>query len=130
MAFQNPDGSRYPQRKREHFKFLGSDATEQIRNEVYAFLQGAVYCWCNVKKGDEFAFRKLFGDENANWNGTPLQKIYDHFNDGSVPEKQAYDSARQVAGKMLREVLDGDRRNFTEEHHSLTQNYTWQKENS
>ena len=136
------NGTRLTECQHQNFKFLSHPDSsgktcppEQVRKKIHIFMQGAVYCWCNVKKGDEFAFRDLFGDDNADWNGTPLQRIYNYYLDKYTkenrdsPEGTASKQAAADAGKMLSEVLIDDKRDFaeSENYHDQTQHYTWQK---
>ena len=39
---------------------------------ICAFLQGAVYAWCEQHGTDAFAARDFVGDKNYYWQGTPL----------------------------------------------------------
>ena len=42
-----------------------------------AYLQGAVYCWCNsAQKYDVFYARDFLGGENFFWEDTPAEALY------------------------------------------------------
>ena len=74
-----------------------------------AYIHGGVDCFCNNNPLGVFSVQILFGGDNKNWNGTPLQCLYDnHFyiRKSSEPKKQA---ASDV-GILLREVLSSDKR--------------------
>ena len=44
--------------------------------KIKAFLQGAVYCWCAIRKSDWFCARDLLGGVNQDWKGYPLKVLY------------------------------------------------------
>lgn len=44
-------------------------------NEIKLYIKGAVDGFCNINNGETFSVRRLFGGDNGNWNGTPLQAI-------------------------------------------------------
>ena len=83
-----------------------SDAEQKLAK---AYIQGAVHAVCNGSNV-EFSVRSLFGGENRNWGGTPLQCIYeDHVKTGS--DNPAGMAAKDV-GHLLRSVLENDKRIF------------------
>ncbi len=84
---------------------------------ILDFMQGAVYCWCVARKDDEFAGRDLFGGENRDWQNTPLQRIYDAYQDTDV--------AGNASGHMLRLCLMNDSRNFEMSEHYRAKHYKW-----
>jgi len=103
--------------------------------EARAFIQGAVYCWCKNKPGDVFAVRNLFGGDNTDWGGTPLQAIYDHWHstyreqnpelsDDELHEKAADQAAIDV-GLLAKSVLQDDRREFKSTDAFKTKEYRW-----
>lgn len=50
--------------------------TDQQRDRIKAFLQGAVYCLCNSShKHDWFSVRDFLGGENYYWQDTPLSAL-------------------------------------------------------
>ena len=54
--------------------------TDQQRDRIKAFLQGAVYCLCNSShKHDWFSVRDFLGGENYYWQDTPLSALYEYY---------------------------------------------------
>ena len=46
---------------------------ESRMDQIKAFVQGAVYCYCNIaKQGSKFSARDLFGAYVSLWSATPL----------------------------------------------------------
>ena len=103
--------------------------------EARAFIQGAVYCWCKNKPGEVFAVRDLFGRENTDWGGTPLQEIYGHWSSlyrGQHPElsddelhEKAADQAAIDVGWLMKSVLQNDRREFESSDVGKAKGYKW-----
>lgn len=103
--------------------------------EARAFIQGAVYCWCKNKPDDVFAVRDLFGGENTDWGGTPLQEIYGHWSSlyrGQHPElsddelhEKAADQAAIDVGWLMKSVLQNDRREFESSDVGKAKGYKW-----
>ena len=77
-----------------------------------AYIQGAVHSFCKNCPDQEFSGRILFGGENGDWHGTPLQRIYEWHCEASTsdPKKQA---AVDV-GWLLKAVLNEDVRTFVQ----------------
>ncbi|MCH5316749.1 MAG: hypothetical protein J1E05_02115 [Eubacterium sp.] len=75
---------------------------------IKVYMQGAVYAFCNIKKDEPFSARILFGGDNGNWNGTPMQKLYDYYIKEGKSKEEAYKSAAIDAGRLLKSLLDGD----------------------
>ena len=86
-----------------------------------AYIQGAVHGFCKNNPNQEFSARILFGGENGDWRGTPLQEIYEwHCKAGtSDPKKQA---AVDV-GWLLKAVLHEDVRTFVQTEKDTGQRY-------
>jgi len=94
-----------------------------------------VYCWCKNKPDESFAIRDFFGDVNADWGGTPLQAVYNHWR--SVykkrhpelnPDKLHQKAARQAAidvGWLAKFVLQNDRREFESFDDGRARGYKW-----
>lgn len=75
------------------------------------YIQGAVHSHCNNCPDKELSVRILFGGDNRNWAGTPLQRIYEYYN-GNGSENPYKDAARDV-GWLLKSVLvEDEARNF------------------
>jgi len=82
-----------------------------------------------------FAVRDLFGDENADWGGTPLQAIYDYWrssyreqhpelSDDALHKKAAEQAAKDV-GWLVKSVLQNDRREFESCDAGKAKGYKW-----
>ena len=87
-----------------------------------SYIQGAVHGFCNNCEG-AFSVRKLFGGDNGNWNGTPLQEIYEwHFSKlGDHPvasEKAAID-----VGRLLKTILNEDKQRTFKSRRGFTNEY-------
>ncbi len=91
---------------------------------IKAFLQGAVYVWCQTKGTDQFAANDLVGGCNRNWEGTPLQPLYDKHRKAGKDEGDAYDQAGKDLGWILLEVLHEDKRTFTQINNHVN-HYEW-----
>jgi hypothetical protein len=89
------------------------DITQQQEKLIKAFLQGAVYAWCNIKKTKPFFFRDLMGGDNFYWENTPLQVLYNkHINNGKSSKKAVLEAGKN-AGMLLKMVLIKDKnKNF------------------
>jgi len=92
---------------------------------IKSFLQGAVYCWIKNRKNEKFAARDLVGGENSNWEGTPLQKLYDKHISAGKDESSAIENAAKDLGWILKAVINTDRRTFKNTHEELVNKYIW-----
>lgn len=79
---------------------------------IKVYMLGAVNAFCNVKPDEAFSARILFGGNNKNWNGTPMQKLYDYYIKEGKSEEDAHQSAAIDAGRLLKALLEKDSRNF------------------
>lgn len=75
-------------------------------NEIKLYIKGAVDGFCNINNGETFSVRRLFGGDNGNWNGTPLQAIYNYY--VSVGEDNAKEKSAIDVGVLLKQVLSDD----------------------
>jgi hypothetical protein len=99
--------------------------SEQEKQKIIDFLQGAVYCWCNNKKDDWFSARDFLGGENYYWQGTPLITLYEkHQKKGKDWETSAKDAGKD-AGWLLKRVIDRDKRSFETKEEDLIRKYRW-----
>jgi hypothetical protein len=92
-----------------------------IRN----FMQGAVYCWIKNRKNEWFAVRDLMGGENFDWNGTPLQVLYEKHIDSGKDEAAAIESAAKDLGWLVKTMLAEDKRTFEADKGGLVSVYRW-----
>lgn len=84
---------------------------------ILDYLQGAVYCWCVARLDEEFAARNLVGGKNKDWQNTPLQRIYDAYQDTEV--------SKRALGHILKLCLMIDNRNFEMSEHDQAKHYKW-----
>lgn len=109
--------------------------SESEKIEARAYIQGAVYCWCKNKPDEAFAVRDLFGGDNTDWEGTPLQAIYCYrrlsykerypkLNSDELHKKAAGQAARDV-GWLAKSVLQNDRREFESFDAGRAKGYKW-----
>lgn len=89
------------------FRVHGVDRAHQ--DEIRAYLNAKLETWCTShKRDDDFAAREWLGGPNRNWQGTPMQELYDYYlrrNHGGV---YAYREAGKAAGRILKGVIDSN----------------------
>lgn len=90
---------------------------------IAAYLQGAVYSWVKSRPHEEFAARDLVGGINADWNGTPLQALYDFHAAKVASSTVAEEAAAKDLGWLLKDVLDRDARMFESRHDGWVNHY-------
>jgi len=89
------------------------------------FLQGSVRTWCRDRKNQSFRASDLLGGANVNWQGTPLQPLFDHyFERGHGDETYAIRQAGIAAGYLLKQVLARSNRRYRTEK-GYTRMYRW-----
>ena len=99
--------------------------TNEQREKIKSFLQGAVYCWCKYHKDEWFAVRDFLGGDNGYWEGTPLMDLYLYYLDGREDNQEyAFIEAGKAAGRLLKEVLCKDKRVFETQKY-FTRVYRW-----
>ena len=84
--------------------------SDEEQNLIRAYLQGAIYAWCNCKKQEEFQFATFSGGDNYYWEGTPLYPLYE--NQPTNDENKALADAAKYGGVLLKQVLINDKRLF------------------
>lgn len=85
--------------------------SEEEQSLIRAYLQGAVYAWCNCKKQEEFRFATFSGGDNYYWEGTYLYPLYE--NQSTSDNDKAIVEAAKYGGILLKQVLENDKRVFT-----------------
>lgn len=93
--------------------------------KIKAFLQGAVYCWCAIRKSDRFCARDLIGGVNQDWKGYPLEVLYHRYINAGRDHDYAFDQAVKDAGQILKRVLSEDNRTFETMKMGRTRSYRW-----
>lgn len=78
------------------------------------YILGAVHGFTAAADSKSFKVRDLFGFDNRDWNGTPIQEIYEFYLK-SLPHEDAADKAGKDVGKLLRKVLAEDKYEYKEE---------------
>ena len=124
-------------------KSSSNNPDKLIKNDIDIrnFLQGAVYCWSkNIEK--RFAFRDLMGGVNTIWESTPLQSLHDYYfelnkeqlgkneltdDELSKAKEKAYAEAAKYAGKLLKQVIRADKRNYIESVDDGRAHYEWDR---
>jgi hypothetical protein len=91
--------------------------TDEQRQRIMDFLQGAVYSWCKNRKDEWFAARDLLGGDNFYWEYTPMYALYEKSGD--------VEQAGKDAGWLLKKVLDIDKRSFENKKEGLVRKYRW-----
>ncbi len=107
------------------FKVNGLSPLE--RDLIYAYLQGAVYRRCNQEPNDWFAAKHLVGEQNHQWEGTPLIVVYEHYR-ATNPNKSKRYAEKQAAkaiGHMLKRVIVDDKRTFDTSIRARVRHYKW-----
>lgn len=95
------------------------------KEKIIAFLQGAVYCWCNNMKDEWFSARDFLGGDNYYWEGTPLFVLYEkHISLGKDIDSSTKDAGKD-AGWLLKKVIDDDKRTFETKKEDLIRKYRW-----
>ena len=92
---------------------------------IKAFMQGAVYSWIKNRKDEPFAVRDLVGGENLDWNGTPLQVLYDKHVSSGKDNDAAFEAAAKDLGWLVKALLDDDKRTFLIDKEGLVNSYRW-----
>lgn len=98
--------------------------SEKERNEIKTYLQGQVYSFCKQKKNSRFFLRDLLGGENYFWQKTPVFCLYQRQLDAGKDHRRAFNQAAKDAGKLLKWVLDIDKREFIV-HRGWRLSYEW-----
>ena len=102
-----------------------SGIEDSDRNLIRAFMQGAVYSWVKNCPGEPFAVRDLVGGPNSDWNGTPLQVLYDRHIDSRKTEDEAFEAAAKDLGWIVKSLLSDDHRTFEVARAGLVNTYLW-----
>lgn len=85
------------------------------------YIMGVVHGFCNNNDNQHFSVQLLFGGENKDWRGTPLQVIYEYY-----AQKGYADAAERAArdvGWLLKAVLQEDRNLLYDEVDGYTKEY-------
>jgi hypothetical protein len=102
-----------------------SGITDAELDQIKRFLQGAVYSWSKNRKGEFFSARDLMGGDNYNWNGTPLQSLFDYQQALGKNYDDCVRGAGIALGWVLKEVLHSDKRTYLCDYNGRTARYIW-----
>jgi hypothetical protein len=91
--------------------------SDEQKQRIRDFLQGAVYSWCKNRKDEWFAARDLLGGDNYSWENTPMYPLYKKSND--------VEQAGKDAGWLLKQVIADDKRSFETKKEGLVRQYRW-----
>ncbi|EKB55933.1 hypothetical protein [Bergeyella zoohelcum] len=91
--------------------------SDEQKNAIMNFLQGAVYCWCKNRSDEWFSIRDLMGGDNYYWEGTPLIALWEKHKDVGAAGKDA--------GWLLKKVINNDKRTFETKKEELVRKYKW-----
>ena len=76
------------------------------------YIKDVVDDFCNKYPQEKFSVRILFGGVNKDWNGTPLQKIYDYYILNGYSNKKAFKKSAIDVGRLLKTVLVEDKQKY------------------
>ena len=99
--------------------------SEAKAQEIKNFFQGAIRCHDKVAVGEWFSLRDLMGGENFDWNGTPLQELFEVYRGRS----DALKITAKSAGWLLKAAIEDDLcRRYETKKEAFTRMYRWVKE--
>ncbi len=101
---------------------VSAKISEDEMNLAIAFIKGAVHCFCKNNPEQTFSVKTLFGGANNDWNDNPLQVFYDYYSKSGCVDAEK--RAAQDVGKLLKSVLDDDKRRLFVENTNFTKEYT------
>lgn len=93
---------------------ISAKVSEKDLKLMENYILGAVHGFTAAADSKSFKVRDLFGFDNRDWNGTPIQKIYEFYLK-SESHKDAAEKAAQDVGKLLRKILTEDKYEYEEE---------------
>lgn len=104
------------------------EISNEEKQRIIDFLQGAVYCWCKNKPDEWFSMRDLMGGENYYWEGTPLLVLYTKHKSKGKDWESAVKDAGKDSGWLLKRVINQDQRKFETKKEELIRKYKWIKD--
>ena len=78
------------------------------KNDIISYLDQIISGWINKSPNEWFNFKDLLDfylSQHENWNGTPLQVLYDNYIKKGKNHEQALDLAGKAVGKLLKETV-------------------------
>jgi hypothetical protein len=99
--------------------------SESQAQEIKNYLQGAIRCHDKVAAGKWFSLRDLMGGENFDWNGTPMQDLFEAYRG----RDDALKVTAKSAGWLLKTAIKEDPyRRYETKKEAFTRKYRWVKE--
>ncbi len=99
--------------------------SQEAKQRIVDFFQGAIYCWCKNRPDEWFSIRDLMGGDNFYWEDTPLESLFvKHISKGKSGEDATKDAGKD-AGWLLKHTLNEDRREFNIKKEELVNKYQW-----
>jgi len=77
-------------------------------DSIEVYIKGVVDNFCKRFPKEKFSVRIFFGGDNKDWNGTPLQKIYDYYISIGLSYKKAFNKSAIDVGRLLKKLLIED----------------------
>ena len=100
---------------------ITNDQKQRIRD----FLQGAAYSWCKNRKDEWFSLRDLMGGDNYFWENTPLFVLYEKQINLGHTNNAAVEAAGKDGGWIFKKLLSDDSRIFETKKEDLIRKYLW-----
>lgn len=78
------------------------------KQKIITFFDDIITKWLTDRNNEWFYINDLldFGiGQHKDWNGTPLQVLYDNYINSGKTEEQAHTQAGKDAGKLLKETV-------------------------
>lgn len=88
------------------------------KNDIISYLDQIISGWINKSPNEWFNFKDLLDfylSQHENWNGTPLQVLYDNYIKKGKNHEQALDLAGKSVGKILKETVHKRQEKFDTE---------------
>ena len=88
------------------------------KNDIISYLDQIISGWINKSPNEWFNFKDLLDfylSQHENWNGTPLQVLYDNYIKKVKNHEQALDLAGKSVGKILKETVHKRQEKFDTE---------------
>lgn len=99
--------------------------SETKAREIKNYLQGTIRFHDKVAAGKWFSLRDLMGGANFDWNGTPMQELFEAYRGRS----DAFKVTAKSAGWLLKAAIEDDPcRRYETKKEAFTRMYRWIKE--
>ncbi|MEG1301270.1 MAG: hypothetical protein RSC93_11255 [Erysipelotrichaceae bacterium] len=91
---------------------VSAKISKKEQNLMLEYIQNVLNDYTAEKYDKPFSVEKLFGGQNNDWHGTPLQLLYDKHVENNA--KDPYKMAAIDAGHLLKKVLREDKCKYYE----------------